>query len=254
MSRVDFIGVGPGDPELITVAGLAALREARAVLAPALFAKVFGPELAGKEVASPFQMTHESVVEWVEARLRRSPVAFLVPGDFSLFCPFQSFVTQFGERARIIPGVGTHAAAAAVLKKTFDVPGVAHATVLTSPRAVAAEGRVRLRDYARPGHTLLLYMIDLPLPELVAELHAGFGRDTPIAILEQLSCPEERVTRGRLSDICERVGERDPFGLRSRSREPALAIVVAGDVLEAEEDPSWWNRRHERIWKPRGVE
>jgi precorrin-4/cobalt-precorrin-4 C11-methyltransferase len=250
---VYFIGVGPGDPELITVAGASALRACASVLAPTAFARSFEAALRGKEVGSPFQMTHQGVVDWVEERLPRTPVAFLVPGDFSLFCPFQSFVSRFGDRARIVPGVGAHAAAAALLKKTFDVPGVAHATVVTSSRAHTPEGRVDLRQYARPGHTLLLYMNDLPLPELVAELRAGFGRDTPIAILEQLSCPGERVTRGRLSDICEKVGERDPFGLRSKSKEPALAIVVAGDVLEADEDPSWWDKRHEKIWKPRGV-
>jgi len=252
--RVEFIGAGPGHPGLLTLAGAEALRCAAAVLAPATFQVSFAALLAGKEVASPFQLPHAAVVAWVEARLARGPVAFLVPGDFSSFCPFQSFAAHFGERARVIPGVGAHAAAAALLKKGFDLPGVAHATVLTSPRAFARSGgRVRLRDYARPGHTLVVYMNDLPLTELAAELREGFGTDVPVALLEKVSCPDERVTVGTLDTISELVGNRDPFGLGSGDPEPALALVIAGEAVAAVEAPGWWDRRYEKIWKPRGV-
>ncbi len=254
MSEVRFIGAGPGDPGLLTLAGRDALETAPSALAPSPFSTSFGHWLAGKDVESPFTMPHEGVVRWIEDRLPRGPVAFLVPGDFANFTPFQSFVAHFGGRARVLPGVGAQAVAAALLKRAFDLPGVAHATILTSPRAFTADGeRVRVRDYARPGHTLVLYMNDLPLGELVAELRAGFGRPVPVAVLENLSCPDERVTRGTLDTIEARFAGRDPFGIGSDSPEPTLALVVAGDVLAASEDPSWWNRRYERLWKPRGL-
>jgi len=253
-NRVLFIGAGPGHPGLLTVSGAAALRRAPFVLAPAAFLTSFASRLRGKEVTSPFQFTHAELVAWVEERLPRGAVAFLIPGDFSSFCPFQSFVAHFGERAQVLPGVGAHAVAAAILKKTFDLPGVAHATVLTSPRAYARSGgRVQLREYARPGHTLVIYMNDLPLGELVRELRHGFGADVPVAVLERVSCPDERVTVATLDTIEERVGARDPFLLDAPGAEPALALVIAGDVLAADEDPAWWDRRYERNWKPRGV-
>jgi precorrin-4/cobalt-precorrin-4 C11-methyltransferase len=247
------VAAGPGDPGLLTLAGHAALGRSRFVLAPATFQRSFAALLAGKEVESPFQMDHATVVAWVEDRLPQGGVSFLVPGDFASFSPFQSFVAHFGDRARVVPGVGAHAAAAALLRKTFDLPAVAHATVLTSPRAFTATGRVRVGDYARPGHTLVVYMNDLPLPRLVADLREGFGRDVPVAILEEISCAGERVTRGTLDTICDLVGDRDPFGVDSLSPEPTLALVVAGEALGADEAPSWWDRRHEKIWKPRGV-
>jgi precorrin-4/cobalt-precorrin-4 C11-methyltransferase len=198
-------------------------------------------------------MDHRTLVAWVDARLGRGSVAFLLPGDFGSFCPFQSFVAHFGERCWVTPGVGAHAAAAALLRRTFDLPGVAHATVLTSPRAFTVKGRVELRDYAKPGHTLILYMNDIPLPKLADELRLGFGRDVPIAVLEEVSCPGERVTVGTLATICDRVGARDPFGIDSGDPEPTLALVVAGEALGADEAPGWWDRRYEKIWKPRGV-
>ncbi len=253
---VYFIGAGPGDPALVTRLGLEALDASASVLAPAAFQRSFGPLLTGKEVASPFRMDHATVVRWVEERLERGPVAFLMPGDFSTFCPFQSFVAHFRGRARVIPGIGAHAAAAALLGKTLDLPGVTHATVITSPRAFAREGgRVRLRDYARPGHMLVLYMNNLPLPELVEELRDGYGRgDVPIAILENVACPDQRITVATLDTVVERIGERDPFGIDSEDPEPALALVIVGDALARDEDPSWWNHRYETVWKPRGME
>jgi len=253
-NRVLFIGAGPGHPSLLTVAGAAALRRSPSVLAPATFQESFAARLRGKEVDTPFQFAHAELVAWVERRLSGGPVAFLVPGDFSSFCPFQSFVAHFGERAQVFPGVGAHAVAAAILKKTFDMPGVAHATVLTSPRAYTGSGgKVRLRDYALPGHTLVIYMNDLPLSELTAELRQGFGSNVPIALLERVSCSDERITVATLDTIEARIGARDPFHLEAPGSEPALALVIAGDVLAADEDSAWWDRRYERIWKPRGV-
>ena len=255
MHRVEFIGAGPGHPDLLTLGGLEALRRCPAVVAPLSFHRSLESLLQGKEVESPFQMDHRTLVAWIEARLALGSVAFLMPGDLSTFCPFQSFVAHFGDRARVIPGVGAHAAAAAVLKKTFDLPGVAHATVLTSPRAFARQqGRVRLRDYARPGHTVVIYMNDMPLIDLVDELRAGFGGEhIPIAILEKIFCPGERVTCATLGTICDKVGNRDPFQLGSTEPEPALTLVAVGEALGADEDPTWWDYRHERIWKPRGM-
>jgi precorrin-4/cobalt-precorrin-4 C11-methyltransferase len=251
--QVVFVSAGPGDPGLLTVLGFEALKASRAVLAPATFQRSFHSLLACKEVVSPFQMDHAGLVAWVEERLPAGGVCFLLPGDFGSFSPFQSFVAHFGRRAHVIPGVGAHAAAAALLKKTYDMPGVAHATILTSPRAFTASGRVAVREYAQPGHTLVLYMNDLPLPSLVKDLRAGFGADVPIAILEDLSTSEERVTRGTLSTIADLVGDRDPFGIDSGSPEPTLALVIAGEILARDEEPAWWDRRYEKIWKPRGV-
>ena len=144
---VYFVSCGPGSPEFLTVAGLRAIERSRSVLAPEHYAEAFRDLLAGKEVASPFLMKHDEVASWVESRLSLGPVAFLVPGDFSTFCPFQSFVSRFRPHSRVIPGVSAHVAAAALVGKTFDMPGVAHCTVVTSPKAYARDGgRVGLHE------------------------------------------------------------------------------------------------------------
>lgn len=252
--RVELISAGPGDPDLLTLAGARRLARCHAVLAPAQFQASFAPLLAGKELESPFPLCHAEVVAWVEEHLVHAPVGFLIPGDFSVFNPFQSFSAHFASRCRVTPGISAHSAAAAVLGQAFDLPQVAHATVLTSPRAFAREDApIRLAEYARPGNTLVLFMNNRPLGELAAELRAGFGRDTPVAILERLACPDQRVTRGTLDTIAEIVGDRDPYGVRQEGAEPRLALTVVGDALVAKEPPDWWDQRVETLWRPRNM-
>lgn len=250
---VYFISSGPGDPGHLTLAGLAALRECPSVLAPALFMNTFSDLLSGKEVESPFKHDRRSLVAWVEERLAAGPVAFLVPGDFSVFCPFQSFVAQFGERSRVIPGVSAHVAAMALIGKSMDVPGVAHAAVITSPRAHTRDGEDAFTDLAGPGRTLVLYMNDRPIGELAASLVPPYTNETPIAVFEKVGCQDQTVTLSTLGSVEADFGGRDPFGLDSNSPEPALALVVVGDAVATDETPQWWDHRYEKIWKPRNM-
>lgn len=258
MHKIIFVGAGPGDPDLLTMAGVKAIERARFILTPALYKETFSELIAGKIVESPFCMNHADLAAWIEARLPEGDVVFLMPGDFSIFCPFQSVVSHFADRVQVIPGVGAHAAAAAVLKKTFDMPGVSHTTIHTSPRAFKRPGNgesqsQRLGDFAKPGCTLIIYMNNLPLQELAAELRNGYGLDAPIAILERLGCPDHQETIATLDTIVEAVGDRDPFNLSSPSSEPALALVIVGESLAKDEGPEWWDHRYENCWKPRGM-
>ena len=252
--RIEFISAGPGDPDLLTVAGARRLASCGAVFAPLQFQESFSSLLRDKMVESPFQLHHAEAVAWVERHLRDTPVAFLIPGDFSVFNPFQSFSAYFSSRARVTPGVGSHAAAAAVLQRAFDLPQAAHTTVFTSPRAFTRPGsRVRLGDYARPGNTLVLFMNNRPLGELVAELTPGFGPGTPIAILERIACPDQVITRGTLDTIAAILGDRDPYGVEGEGAEPRLALTIVGEALQGGEPPEWWDRRVDTLWIPRGM-
>ncbi len=253
VNRLYFVSCGPGDPGLLTLAGLKAIEESPFILSPALYMETFAQLLEGKEVESPFTMNFADASRWIEARLQKGSVAFLVPGDFSTFSPFQSFITRFSDISEVIPGVGAHSAAAAVLKRAFDMPRVAHCTVVTSPRAITQSGRVDLREYGGPGKTLILYMVNKKIDELVADLLAVYPPHTPIAILEKIACPDQIVAKGTLSTIADILGDRDPFNVGSASSEPSLALVVVGDAIGADEPPESWDYRYENLWKPRAM-
>jgi precorrin-4/cobalt-precorrin-4 C11-methyltransferase len=250
MSRVYFIGAGPGDPELLTLKGASLLARCHAVFAAQPYEQTFAAHLAGKTLLVPFDFYFQELMVRVEELLREGDVAFLVPGDLTFYSPFQALIDALGERAEVVPGVGTANAASAWLKKTLDLPGVCNRAILASPRTLGDEpGSPTLRQLAAPGVTLLIYMNNLPLAELAAELRAGYGKSVPIAILHRLGLPGEEVVTGTLDDIAHKVGDRDFFNLAGPTRRPSLTLVVVGETLTATVDGTWWDWRREHIWQ-----
>ncbi len=255
MNRVYFLGAGPGDPELLTLRAARLLATCPVVYAPTPFETTFADQLQGKHVLIPFDYYFRDLLEQVDRQLRSGSVAFLVPGDLSFYSPFQALVDALGDRAVVVPGVGTANAAAAYLKKTLDLPGVCNRAILASPRTLGdGPGAPTMGALAAPGVTLLIYMNNLPLPELVAQLRAGYGSNVAIAIAHRLGLPGEEVVQGHLDDIVAQVGDRDFFNLNSPDRRPALTLVLVGESLDAEASGRWWDHRRDHIWRVRGAE
>ncbi|HLB25900.1 MAG TPA: SAM-dependent methyltransferase [Nitrospirota bacterium] len=235
--KIYFIGGGPGDPSLITVKGGELLARASLVLAPGFFRETYAPLLAGKECLDPFDFHHAELVEKIKSYLDEGrDVAFLVPGDLAIFSPVQSIIDCFRGSAEVVPGVSAMNAASAVLKRTFDLPGVSHSTIATSPKTITGSPDT-IAALSKHQSTMVLFMNNKPAGELSAELSEGYGPDTPVAVIYSISMPGQEVVMTTLSRLAadvdpERFGDEDVFKL-----------VVVGAVLTATEDPAWWDRR-----------
>ena len=245
-----FIGAGPGSADHLTLLGARALHECATVFAPLPFETTFAEYLVGKEILIPFLFTFEDLLATLNERLETTSVAFLIPGDLTFYSPFQAFIDLLGPRAVVIPGVGTANVASARLKKTLDLPGVCNRTILASPRTLGnGPNAPTLAQLAAPGVTLIIYMNNLPLPQLVAELKSGYGTDVPITLCHRLDLPEETIITATLDTLVEQVGNRDFFNLSGTSNRPALTLLIVGATLTATVDGSWWNFRHETLWR-----
>jgi len=253
MNQVFFIGAGPGDPELLTRKGAQRLALSASVYAPPPLGEVFAEDLQGKTLRNPFDFYFEPLLEQIHEDLLQGAISFLVPGDLTFYAPFQALVSALGEQAEVVPGVGTANAAAAHLKRTLDLPGVSSRTLLASPRTLGDRPDApRLADMASPGTTLLLYMNNRPLPELVEELATGYrSHEVPIALLHRLGLDGQRVVQATLATIAEAAGDFDWFNLSGEDKRPALTLIVVGDALSAEVDGGWWDYRREHIWQQR---
>lgn len=244
---VYFIGAGPGDVKYLTLEGSEALARCSLVYAVEPYPETFADPLSGREVRDPLERVFDELIEEVQEATRSAPVGFLVPGDITVFSPFLPIIEHFSEHARVIAGVGTLNAAAALIKQTLDMPGISHSVVLTSPKHIDKAGdRMELERLARAAGTMVLYMNNRPLDQLAEELSGGFEPDTPVAIASRVGMEEEKVYRCTLSTMAETVGEDDIFGLVSG--DPSLAIIIVGDVLKAQSDPAFWNKRKEKFW------
>jgi len=250
VKRAWFIGAGPGDPELLTLRGRRLLEGCGTVFVPPPYETLFAGFLQGKRLLIPFSFRFDELLAEIESALESADVGFLIPGDLTFYSPFQALIDRLGERAEVVPGVGTANAASAFLRKTFDLPGVCNRAIIASPRTLGdGEMEVSLEQLAAPGVTLLIYMNNLPLPELVSQLRQGYGSNVPIALLHRLCLPGQHVVQGRLDDIVARVGDRDLFNLNTEEKRPALTLVVVGETIAASVDGSWWDYRHDHIWK-----
>jgi len=251
--RVYFLGAGPGDPELLTLRAERILRDCPFVYVPPLYGEPFAELLDGKELFIPFEYYFADLMKMISGQLERASVAFLVPGDLTFYSPFQALVDELGELAEVVPGVGTVNAASALLKKTLDLPGVCSRAILASPRTLGdGPDAPTMGDFAAPGVTLLIYMNNLPLAELVLQLRTGYGKDVPIALAHKVGLPEEELVMATLDTIVDRIGHRDYFNLETPNPRPALTLILVGESLSADADPSWWDYRRDHIWKDRG--
>lgn len=247
-----FLGAGPGDPELLTLRAERLLRQCRVVYVPPLYDRTFAELLAGKELFIPFEYYFDELIGLIRSQLEHDPVAFLVPGDLTFYSPFQALVDALGECAVVVPGVGAANAASALLKKTLDLPGVCSRAVLASPRTLGdGPDAPTMGDLAAPGVTLLIYMNNLPLATLVAQLRGGYGKDVPIALAHRVGLPDQELLVATLDTIVDRVGARDFFNLDSPNPRPALTLLLVGESLVADADPAWWDYRRDHIWKYR---
>jgi precorrin-4/cobalt-precorrin-4 C11-methyltransferase len=192
-------------------------------------------------------MYFDQITADVTKGLSRGNVAFLVPGDLTVFSPFLPLVEHFGDRVSVVAGVGTVNAAAALLKRTLDMPGISHSIVLTSPKHIDKGGEAgELSRLARAAGTMVLFMNNRPLAQLSTELSMGFVPDTDVAIVSRIGMKGEKIYRATLSTMADAVGTDDIFGLESG--DPSLALVLVGDVLTARSDPAFWDRRKEKFW------
>lgn len=250
--RAYFLGAGPGDPELLTLRAARLLQDCAVAYVPPFFTESFGALLAGKELFIPFDFYFEDLVAQIRGQLETSPVAFLVPGDLTFYSPFQAIVDRLGDDAEVVPGVGAANAASALLKKTLDLPGVCNRAILASPRTLGdGPDAPTMGDLAAPGVTLLIYMNNIPLPDLVAQLRCGYGKDVPIALAHKIGFADQELIVATLDTIVEEVGEKDYFNLATTNPRPALTLLLVGESLAACADSSWWDYRRDHIWKDR---
>ncbi|MGK2905458.1 MAG: SAM-dependent methyltransferase [Desulfuromonadales bacterium] len=247
---VYFLGAGPGDPELLTRRAERLLAGCHVVYLPPLYEETFAELLAGKDLFVPFNFYFHELITLVKNQLVDGPVAFLIPGDLTFYSPFQALVDVLGDLAVVVPGVGTANAASALLKKTLDLPGLCSRAIIASPRTLG-EGpdALTMGELAAPGVTLLIYMNNLPLTDLVAQLRKGYGKDVAIALAHRINLPDEEILVATLDTIVAKVGSRDFFNVDSPDPRPALTLLLVGESLAAVADPAWWDYRRDHIWK-----
>ena len=206
---VHIVGAGPGDPDLITVKGAKYLREADVVI---YAGSLVNPALLDicredAQIHNSASMTLDDVVKViVQAEQEGKMTVRLHTGDPSVYGAIQEQMDAFdiqGISYDITPGVSSCFAAAAALKQEYTLPGISQTVIITrnEGRTPVPEAE-KLRSLAQHQSTMCIYLSISMLDKVVAELMAGgYPAETPIAIVQKASWPDEKIVRGTLETI-----------------------------------------------------
>lgn len=206
-----LVGAGPGDPDLLTRKAERLLRSASVVFYDALV----GPEVlelipahirmvpVGKRSGrhSKAQETIDALI--VEAALAGERVVRLKGGDPAIFGRATEELDACrakGITVQICPGVTAASAAAASLGRSLTLRGLARRLTFVTAHARAGEELVLdWQALADPAATLAVYMGKAAAPTVSTQLiAAGLDPETPVALVENASLPQERQFFGSL--------------------------------------------------------
>ncbi len=249
---VHFIGAGPGAPDLITVRGRELISRAPVVLyAGSLVPKeVVACAPPGARVLDTAAMTLDQIIAEIEAaHAKGHDVARVHSGDPSLYGAIAEQIRRLealGIDYTVTPGVPAFAAAAAALGRELTLPGLSQTVILTrtAMKASAMPEGEELARLGASGATLAIHLSVRNLRQVVGDLAPHYGPACPVAVVYRASWPDERIIRGTLQDIRDKV---------RAAKITRSALVLVGRVLgEAGfSDSKLYDPDHVHVLRPR---
>ena len=245
-SKFYVVGVGPGDPDLITLRGLSVVKEADLIVctktpqtskqklgAYFAFEEKFAPHLEGKELVhtdwflgrhygkDPSELQGEERRKCEEiarkrneviARLRRAAeegktVAVLSKGDPLIYGPHAWYLEEFEDLDPIVvPGLSSFNAANAALRRGVTSGQRTKSVILTA--GYNSPGNTdTIEKLSAHGCTMVLFTMGTEFPECVRELRINYPAETPVAIVTHAGyADKEEVIQGTLGTILDTIG------------------------------------------------
>ncbi len=229
-----FVGAGPGDPELITVKGQNALRQADLViytgsLVPEELLTWTKPNAKALNSAS---MHLEEIVEAIDKAVADGKrVVRLHTGDPSLYGAIFEQMVALQKRSipyKVIPGVTAAFAAAAAMGLEFTLPEISQTLILTrmAGRTPVPE-KEDLASLAAHQTSMAIYLSISMIEEVAAVLAKSYGLDAACAVVYRASQPDEKVISTKLRDLANDV---------KKENITRQALIIVGKVLEYSHD------------------
>ncbi|MET0965129.1 MAG: uroporphyrinogen-III C-methyltransferase [Nakamurella sp.] len=244
--RVVLVGGGPGDPGLITVAGLAAVRAADVVVTDRLaplavladvkpgaevvdVAKIPGGRTTPQEEINRLLIEHATSGKLVVRLKGGDNFVFGRGGEEWQAC------AQAGVPVQIIPGVSSAIAAPALagIPLTHRTANQGFTVITGHVRPGDVRSTIDYAALARAGTALVVLMGVGTLEAIAMELiRYGMDPETPAATVADGTMPSQRVVRATLLTIAEATHDA---GIRP----PAVTVIGSVAAFDAEKPPRW---------------
>jgi precorrin-4/cobalt-precorrin-4 C11-methyltransferase len=209
MSKVVFIGAGPGDPELITLKGKRYLEQADIVI---YAGSLLNPEYlkyakSSAKLYDSAKMSLPEVLKIMVAGVKAGKlVARVHDGDPSFYGAIQEqmdALDQEGIEYFRVPGVSCLQGAAGALNRELTLPNISQTVIITRP-----EGRTsvpeaeNIKKLAAHQATMVIFLGTPHIARVVEDLiSGGYPKDTPASVVYKATWPEQKIVKGTLNDI-----------------------------------------------------
>ena len=228
-----LVGAGPGDPELITLKGIKAIKAADVVLYDALVSTEIlqlippaVPALSVGKRAGSHEYSQESINELiVEFAYLYGHVVRLKGGDSFVFgrgAEEIAYAESHGVRTSVVPGISSAIAVPASLNIPVTARGISESfwVVTGTTKAGEISGDVALA--AQSKATVVILMGLNKINDIMA-LFARYGKgETPVAVIQNGTLPNQKNVIGTVSTIS---------GLTSLEQVGPPALIVVGEVV-----------------------
>lgn len=227
---VNFVGAGPGAPDLITVRGQKLLSEADVII---YAGSLVNPQLLsyakeGCRIYNSATMTLEEVLEVMYAAEAKGQMTVrLHTGDPCLYGAIREQMDALDEKGIAYtdcPGVSSFCGAAAALNLEYTLPDVSQSVIITrmAGRTPVPE-KEEIASLAAHQATMVVFLSTGMLEKLSERLIAGgYTADTPAAIVYKATWEDEKTfvcTVGTLAETAK------------KNNITKTALMIIGDVV-----------------------
>jgi len=226
--KVTLVGFGPGDPDLLTIAGERAIAKADIIFHDDLVDQSFLNNYRAEKVyVGKRKHCHSHEQEEInqlmlDAALTGKEVVRLKGGDPMVFAHGGEeieFLKSNGINVKVIPGVSTGIAVASLTQIPLTLRGIAKSVAFISGHT----SEVHLPN----TDTLVCFMGGSTI-HLIAAKAIAEGRDpnTPVALVYNVSLPDQQEFLSTLEILSQSV-----------EKYPTPVIIIIGDVISFRNNP-----------------
>ena len=230
---ITFVGAGPGDPDLITLKGIKAIRDADVILYDALVnlevlehakpscTKIYVGKRA-ERISTSQDYINKLLVDYA---LTHGHVVRLKGGDPFVFGrggEELDYVRQFNIPTAVVPGISSSIGLTGLQQIPLTYRGISESFWVITGATSDGHLSEDLYTAVKTNATVVVLMGHAKLDQIIALYKENGRSELPIALIQNGSLPNERIALGTIDTIIEESNKKT-IGVP--------AIIVLGEVV-----------------------
>jgi precorrin-4/cobalt-precorrin-4 C11-methyltransferase len=230
VSKVFFVGCGPGDPDLITIKAKKLIQKADVVVYSGSLIPQRVLKLCKKgKLHNAAKLVREEILEILSKNAKKDKIVVrLHDGDPTIYGAIKEQIDnleKIGVKSVVIPGVTSFLASSAALGTQLTLPGITQTIIVTrAEKRTKVPKREKISELAKHKATMVFYLSVHLLQDVVKQAIAGgYKKSTPVAVVYRASWDDEKIIVGTLESIAKKV---------LKEKISRTAIIIIGEVIK----------------------